>query len=221
MFERIILLGFKMMFANYKYLLYLTIFSYFNFGAINALRILGIFPYQGKSQFIIPDEVMKALAAKGHQLDVYSHFPPEKPISNYTSFSLKGTVHEYVNNLHYDTMKGLSYAQLMEHMLSITGKPLCELLEHPHFQKLLRNPPTDPPYDIVVHSVIELRLKLFFRQNFTLPCHWSYIFVVLGLHGILPHRLGPLFESTSRRHRQYSRASVAVRFHGQSIQSRR
>ena len=42
---------------------------------------------------------MKELAAKGHQADVYGHFPLKTPIPNYTDSSLIETVLNLISNI--------------------------------------------------------------------------------------------------------------------------
>ncbi|CAB0035783.1 unnamed protein product [Trichogramma brassicae] len=66
----------------------------------NGLRILGIFPLKMKSHFAMNEQLMKGLAAKGHQVDVYSHFPLDKPIENYREFTIVDPlVANFTNNL--------------------------------------------------------------------------------------------------------------------------
>ena len=65
----------------------------------DGLRILALLPFDSKSHSIIQLTIMKELAAKGHQVDVYSHYPMKKPIPNYTDFSLAGTMPTLTNNL--------------------------------------------------------------------------------------------------------------------------
>jgi len=45
------------------------------------------------------EALMKDLARRGHQVDVVTHFPLEKPIPNYKNISLKGSLPQVMNNL--------------------------------------------------------------------------------------------------------------------------
>ncbi|CAB0041466.1 unnamed protein product [Trichogramma brassicae] len=74
----------------------------------HGLRILGIFPLQGKSHFIMGEALMRGLAAKGHRVDVYSHFPLKKPIPNYTDYSLAGTLPALANNMSFNYMNSIT-----------------------------------------------------------------------------------------------------------------
>ncbi|XP_014204423.2 UDP-glucuronosyltransferase 2B18 [Copidosoma floridanum] len=117
----------------------------------HGLRILGLFPYHSKSHFIMCEQVMKGLAAKGHQVDVYSHFPLTKPVSNYTDFSLKGTLQTGVNNVNYNNVvSNETPLRYLVNKLMNDIKLMCQLLDHPYFQKLIKNPPRNPPYDLII-----------------------------------------------------------------------
>lgn len=118
----------------------------------NGYRILGVFPLQGKSHWIMQEALMKDLARRGHQVDVVTHFPLEKPIPNYTDISIKGSLPQVVNNITAQEIKGFSSPN-MKMLVEMAGTNVCKLLEHPKLQQLIKNPPQDPPYDLVVLEV--------------------------------------------------------------------
>ena len=134
-------------------ILTLTILLYVNVQPSYGLRILGLFPFQVHSHFVMCEELMRGLAAKGHQVDVYSHFPQKKPLPNYTDFSLKGTLPAVSNNLTFDVASITAPEEIIKYWLKIHGTSVCGLLKHPLFQKLFHNPPKDPPYDVVITEV--------------------------------------------------------------------
>lgn len=111
------------------------------------------------SMNVICEELMTGLAERGHQVDVYSHFPPKKPIPNFTHFNLLGSLPAMTNNISFTMLTSVSFAESLRLWVQAWGKEQCELLEHPHFQKLIKNPPKDPSYDLVVLEVIN---KTFF-----------------------------------------------------------
>lgn len=119
----------------------------------NGLRILGLFPFQVRSHFTMCEALMRGLAERGHHVDVYSHFPLKRPIPNYKDFSLHGTLPDVTNNMSFDTLSVSSLSESMEYWLEVQGNSVCNLMELPLFQKLLHNPPTDPPYDLVINEV--------------------------------------------------------------------
>lgn len=115
--------------------------------------MLGIFAFHGKSHFIMFEALMKGLAKKGHQVDVISAFPLKKPVENYTdlvSIPIKLTL---VNNVSFDFMK-INLREMPVHAVStIGGNELCEYLNLPEIQKIIKDPPTNPPYDVVIIEI--------------------------------------------------------------------
>lgn len=72
------------------------------FSLSEAYKILGIFPYSGKSHFNIFEPLMKGLADKGHDVTVLSLFPQTKPYSNYKDLILKKSQHDSMSSLSMD-----------------------------------------------------------------------------------------------------------------------
>ena len=120
--------------------------------SINGLRILALYPLHGKSHFVMCERLTKVLAEKGHQVDVYSHFPLKKPIPNYNDFSLAGTMPAMVNNMTYDHSKLFQDIHL-KIMMELIGNPVCELMNVPVFQQLLEKLKKEQPYDLVIIEV--------------------------------------------------------------------
>lgn len=67
---------------------YLYLFLLINSSLSASFSILGVFPHPGKSHVDVFKPLMKALAAKGHQVTVISYFPLIKPIPNYKDINL-------------------------------------------------------------------------------------------------------------------------------------
>lgn len=120
---------------------------------IASLRVLGLFPFQMRSHYVMGEELMRGLAAKGHQVDVYSHFQLKQKLPNYHEYSLLGTLPEISNNVTFEVASIVSGPDMISFWLESAGLPICHLLELPIFQKLLHDPPRDPPYDLVVIEV--------------------------------------------------------------------
>ncbi|KAG7207212.1 hypothetical protein KM043_008890 [Ampulex compressa] len=127
----------------------------------HGYRILGIFPLQGKSHWVMMEQLMIKLAKNGHQVDVLTHFPQKKPIPNYRDISLAGTMHQVMNNVTATDIKGFG-SMSMKNLATMAGTNICELLSTPKIQDLIKNPPKDPPYDVVI---IEL---------FASPCYLAF-----------------------------------------------
>lgn len=122
----------------------------FNIHNSQSLRILGIFPCPLHSHTAIQQTIMKHLAARGHQVDVYSHFPLKNPPSNFSDFSLRDFIGLPMNNVTYDDVIKVHKTYILDKAIDITGYRLCKLLGHPVFQNLLKNP---PKYDLVIIEV--------------------------------------------------------------------
>jgi len=55
-------------------------------------KVLGIFPFQGKSHFIVASALLRELANRGHDVTVISHHPQTEKIANYTDVYVKTTL---------------------------------------------------------------------------------------------------------------------------------
>ncbi|KAJ9582122.1 hypothetical protein L9F63_003536 [Diploptera punctata] len=76
----------------------------------SGARILALFPYIGKSHFVVFEPYVKELATRGHQVVVVSHFPQKNPIKNLKDISLVGSQDiDATDRLNLTTMSGLEY----------------------------------------------------------------------------------------------------------------
>jgi len=130
---------------------------------VNGYRILGIFPLNGKSHWVMMEELMKGLARRGHQVDVVTHFPQKNPIPNLKDISLKGSAEAVINNMTAQDIRNFNVFSMFR-LTEMTGTRICKLLDHPKLRDLIENPPRDPPYDLVI---TEVRQKKYSRQLYT------------------------------------------------------
>ncbi|XP_076766983.1 UDP-glucosyltransferase 2-like [Xylocopa sonorina] len=114
-----------------------------------AGRILCVFPYNGRSHFRMFGPICKTLARKGHQVDMISFFPAKKPIANYTDIIDLSVNREKVSVFSIEYAKNL-HDSVTYYVATTFGGKLCELMNHESMQKLIKNPPNDPPYDLVI-----------------------------------------------------------------------
>lgn len=134
--------------------------------ANDASRILGIFPYNGKSHFKMFDVLCRELAKRGHQVDVIGHFPLKTPLANYTDVvDLNGTLKTVVNGLTTDYGKQIQRS-ITYYVATVFGNDLCDLMKQEKMQKFIKNPPNDPPYDLIIVEVNIFKIK----SNFDLSC---------------------------------------------------
>ncbi|KYM99800.1 PREDICTED: UDP-glucuronosyltransferase 2B31-like [Cyphomyrmex costatus] len=117
----------------------------------HGYRILGLFPFQGKSHFVMFEHLMKGLAKKGHQIDVVSKFPLKKPYPNYTDIVTLPTTLRLVNNMSFELMQQLLSSNPTYAVATVGGNELCEFLGNPEIKELAK--PKNPPYDAVLIEV--------------------------------------------------------------------
>lgn len=131
----------------------LIIFCFFFINEIHGYRILAIFPFNSRSHNNVFEGVTRGLAKRGHQVDVVTHFEMKNSPPNYrTIINLSGTRRNVVNNFTIDFASQLG-DDLVPLISVFYGNELCELLAHENIQKLIKNPPRDPPYDILITEV--------------------------------------------------------------------
>jgi len=140
----------------------------------SAYRFIGVIPFQSPSHFIIFETLMKGLVSKGHQVDVISAFPQKRPYPNYTDIAeLKSSALR--NNMSYEYMTRMNNNRV-NFFAIVAGNELCEAhLGHPAIQKLVRNPPKDPPYDAMIMEVCKFIL-LHTLRKYSLIYWWAKMY---------------------------------------------
>lgn len=124
---------------------------YFN---SEAYRILVISPFNSKSHNNMLESVAKALALKGHKVDVISHFELKNAPKNYsTILNLDGTMPKLVNSWTLEMVDNFEYIDLIPTMIRDFGNNYCDLMALEKMQRIIKNPPKDPPYDLVITEV--------------------------------------------------------------------
>lgn len=135
----------------------------------HGYRILGVFPFNGKSHFMMFEQLMKILARRGHQVDVISTFPLTKPYPNYNDLIVLPAGRQFMNNMTYDEIKTLFAGSPTHVVATLAGNDICEFLNNSQVQQLIRNPPNDPPYDAVIMEVwiiIKYRVRKVLVQRY-------------------------------------------------------
>lgn len=136
-------------------------------GWCDGLRILALFPITGKSHWIMEERLMIKLAERGHHVDIYTHFPMKNPPKNYNQYSLAGSLEIAVNSITADNVTHFGNVNL-EKMSYIAGDRLCDLMKHPHIQKLIKNPPKEP-YDLIATELFMSPCYLAFGTYLKVP----------------------------------------------------
>ncbi|XP_011499547.1 PREDICTED: UDP-glucuronosyltransferase 2A1-like [Ceratosolen solmsi marchali] len=134
-----------------------------------SYRILAIFPYNGKSHDIMFNALMMGLAEKNHQIDVITHFPPKNPPPNYKVIvNLNGSLENVQNNLSVDFVTTLS-SNTTKLIVSKFGNRICQLLGLEAIQTLVKNPPNNPPYDLVITEAFAANCYMGFGYLLNVP----------------------------------------------------
>jgi glucuronosyltransferase len=136
-------------------------------GDSEAARILGVFQFNGRSHFIMFEALLKALAARGHQVYVLGHMPQKKPIPNYTDISVEGSLPAIVNNFTIDFALELAEdAKLLDFIFN-TNLDICRIvLEHPKVQRLING---DDKFDLIITEIFGPDCFLGLSHRFNAP----------------------------------------------------
>lgn len=138
----------------HKFLLFFTItISLRDLQGSSGYRILGIFPTYSKSHMMMFEQLMKGLIKRGHQVDVINTLPQKKPYPNYTDIEIPLFMPNFINNMDHSYVHHLR-DNLFETCISMSGNDACKaVLSHQKVQEIIKTPPTDPPYDLVIVEV--------------------------------------------------------------------
>ncbi|XP_046745935.1 UDP-glucosyltransferase 2-like [Diprion similis] len=150
-------------------------------------KILAIFPYQGKSHYIMFEPLVIGLARAGHSVDVVSHFPPKEPIRGLNHISLKGSLHTYVNNMTTTSIKSLIGTKAIDFISYEAPNDLCNLMRLRQLQEIIN---TDKKYDLMLTQVLGSNCYLALAHKLKLPV------VNVETSAMFPWTQDPFFEST-------------------------
>ncbi|XP_030023418.2 UDP-glucosyltransferase 2 [Manduca sexta] len=111
-----------------------------------SLNILGIYPYHGKSHFLVFRVFLHELANRGHNVTIISHYPEKDPPANYHDISLAGTMKIIEDN----TPVEKSYMTLLDVsvFLGTIGTENCKvMLANKQVQNLIKQ---KPKFDVIL-----------------------------------------------------------------------
>ncbi|XP_076655686.1 UDP-glucosyltransferase 2 [Halictus rubicundus] len=107
----------------------------------NGARILGVFPYPGKSHYIVYETLMKKLAEKGHEVVSVSHFPQKKPLANFTDVDISSSLPSLVSTVSFERFKEMTTTVYdIKRFLYFCGFRICEpIFLHPEMQRIIKS----------------------------------------------------------------------------------
>ncbi|XP_069675718.1 UDP-glucosyltransferase 2-like [Periplaneta americana] len=112
-----------------------------------AARILALINYAGRSQYVIFHTYLKALAARGHQVDVYGYHPLEKPVPNYTDISIGGSA--VLKNVSIEQLRGQGRFQVISYFMNNVLQTCRVAFKNENILNLMKS-------NITYHAVITL-----------------------------------------------------------------
>lgn len=135
---------------------------------IDAYRILGVFAWAFKSHNMLFQTLFKGLAKQGHQVDVISHYELVNPPKNYKTILNLANLDVVHPETQFDSVE--KTRENTDDLIAFTkhGMSVCALLSHEKMQDILRNPPKNPAYDLIIIEVIIFKLTYneFIEQTF-------------------------------------------------------
>ncbi|XP_043467692.1 UDP-glucosyltransferase 2-like [Leptopilina heterotoma] len=133
--------------------MFFVIYFYFFFSLTlgDGYKILSISPFTGKSHNNMLESVAKALALKGHQVDVVSQFVLKNPPKNYrTIINLDGTMPAQINNWTIEMINDFKKSDLIPTVTKHYGNNFCDLMALDALQKLIKQSSKDRSYDLLI-----------------------------------------------------------------------
>lgn len=137
----------------------ILLFCFININENNGYRILGIFPSNVRSHFVMFEKLMKGLIIKGHDVDIISYFPLKEKIKNYKHISVDELLPAKHNNVSFQSfikpMRNIFWVSLVADDI---GNKFCDIFKHQQVNDIL-NKSSHVPYDLVVTEVLYLKKK--------------------------------------------------------------
>lgn len=143
---------------------------------LHAARILCVLWFRGESHFRSFEVLLKALAARGHDVVVVSHFPLSNPMENYTDISVFGSMPSMYNALNVSVVQDLFNIVQFPLVMFGHNTKLCEMFfKHRNIDTLLKS---DEKFDLIINEIFGCDCSLGFVHKFKAP-HIALISSVL------------------------------------------
>lgn len=131
-------------------------------------KILGLFPHPGKSHFDVFAPLMGALAGRGHEVTLVSHFPLDKSVKNYALVDLNGTFNKLLHVIDLETLpRGRLSHAATSLILSKIGAEVCEkTLASNLVQNFMKR---KQDFDLIIIELFNSDCYLAFVDKFQVP----------------------------------------------------
>jgi glucuronosyltransferase len=133
---------------------------------LQAARILAVFEHNAESHFVMFESLLKALAARGHNVVVASHFPQHSPVKNYRDINISGSSVRFNNSLNISIVEKLVNV-LFPFVLINNSVETCRMvLEHRNVKILLKS---EEKFDLIINEIFGSDCFLGFVHKFKVP----------------------------------------------------
>ncbi|CAG9767024.1 unnamed protein product [Ceutorhynchus assimilis] len=147
-----------------KLLLFLS--NYF-VATIYCANILVVLEIGGVSHMSILKNIAKGLAEKGHNIDMVSQFPLEKPLERYTDINIGNKSTILTNQFFLNDMKSLTIKSTIMTVIEKVSLPACKsAFENPKLQQLKK---TKKKYDLLIVELFMSDCMLGWGWYFDVP----------------------------------------------------
>ncbi|XP_069675720.1 UDP-glucosyltransferase 2-like [Periplaneta americana] len=106
----------------------------------------------------------RALAARGHHVEVYGHHPLEKPMPNYTDFSISGPA--VLNDMSIEQMSGMGYYQVLSYFKNNFLETCRSVIKSQNIMNLMNSNTT---YDVIITHLLGSDCLIGFVHRFQAP----------------------------------------------------
>ncbi|XP_069675722.1 UDP-glucosyltransferase 2-like [Periplaneta americana] len=136
-----------------------------------AAKILGLINFTGRSHYAVFHTYFKALAARGHQVEVYGHHPLEKPVPNYTDISMAGPT--LLSDVSIDQLWGMGTCGVLTYF-SINMLKTCRTVLNNEEVLNLKN--SNATYDVVITQLLgsDCLIEEMLKKHFGNDCPSLY-----------------------------------------------
>lgn len=133
----------------------------------DAANVLALVPLPARSHWIIMEPLFKELAARGHQVTVFSTFPQKNPLANYTDVDFSVQLPVLTNKWSLDMVEQefTSPRKAMSFIHNISTYT-CKVLEEPPFKKLLKS---KGKYDVLITELFGNDCFAYFAHILDIP----------------------------------------------------
>lgn len=136
-------------------------------GSCDSARILTLVQSSARSHWIVVEPLLTELAARGHQVTVFTSFPQQKPLQNYTDVDLSHKRPTSLSAFSFDFIKDkMPNPWRTASFLYQAGERACAFLKEPEFQSLLKS---EGQYDLVITELFGNDCFTYFAYKLKLP----------------------------------------------------